>query len=124
MGKLLLSTLPEDDIAARLPRGEWESFTGSTLTTPAALKKDLKKIRDRGYAVDDNERSVGLRCVAAGIEIDGRVTAAISLSGPAAEFTPARQKEYAAELHGLASRLADDPDFVVAIGSLATSLRP
>lgn len=123
LGKMLLSGLSDEDALGRLPASPWESFTPHTLTEPPAFKKDLKRIRERGYAVDDNERSAGLRCVAVGIRIDERLLAAVSLSGPAAEFTPARQKEYVTELSGLADRLSADQDFVVAITNLTSTLR-
>lgn len=123
LGKLLLSDLPEEDALSRLPAEPWESFTPGTLTGLAALKKDLKKVRERGYAVDDNERSVGLRCVAVGISVEEQLVAAVSLSGPAAEFTSPRQKEYVTQLSSLADRLSDDEDFVVAITNLISTLR-
>lgn len=123
LGKVLLAQLDDAEVATRLPKQDWERFTPSTITQLSDLRRELKKVRSRGYAVDDNERSTGLRCVAVGIEIEGSVLAAVSLSGPAAEFGPARQKEYFATLTGLAKALQNDQDFVVAISNLTAQLR-
>lgn len=123
LGKVLLAGLDDASATRRLPAAPWEGFTPSTITELPELLRELKKVRSRGYAIDDNERSTGLRCIAAGIEIDGTVLAAVSLSGPAAEFGPARQKEYAGVLTRLAEALGQDQDFVVAISNLTAQLR-
>ena len=123
LGKVLLAGLDDEDASSRLPEGTWESFTPSTITTLPDFLRELKKVRTRGYAIDDNERSTGLRCIAVGIEIEGSMLAAVSLSGPSAEFGPTRQKEYASELGRLAESLQQDQDFVVAISNLTAQLR-
>ena len=53
-----------------------------------ALRSHLAQVREQGYAIDNEESMVGLRCVAAPVLDDrNRVVAAMSASGPAAEFT-------------------------------------
>jgi len=65
-------------IAAGLPRR-----TPNTITDGARLRKDLAKIRARGYSVDEVENEPGIRCVGAAVfGPDGSPVAAISLSGP------------------------------------------
>ena len=125
LGKVLLAGLNDEDAASTADRRVvGERSPPSTITTlPDFLRRDLKKVRTRGYAIDDNERSIGLRCVAVGIEIEGSMLAAVSLSGPSAEFGPTRQKEYASELGRLAESLQQDQDFVVAISNLTAQLR-
>lgn len=123
LGKVLLAGLDDDAVARRLPEPPWPAFTPQTITDLPDLLRELKKVRSRGYAIDDNERSTGLRCIAVGIEIEGSLLAAVSLSGPSAEFGPARQKEYASVLTRLADDLRGDSDFVVAITSLTAQLR-
>ncbi len=62
--------------------------TDRTITTIGVLRTHLAQIREQGYAVDNEESVIGLRCVAAPIFDDrNRVVAAISASGPAAEFS-------------------------------------
>lgn len=123
LGKLLLSALEPEQVAQLMPQDPWEKHTESTITTLDGLTAELQKIRQRGYALDDNERSPGLKCVAVGIMINNTTPAAVSLSGPAAEFTAAQQKLYVARLTSLAEQLAADPDFVVTITRLTSGLR-
>jgi IclR family acetate operon transcriptional repressor len=73
------------------------------LTTIDRLQKELFLIRKRGFAIDNEEFELGVRCVAAAIVSgDGRPVAAISVSGPANRLTRAR----AMELGPLVSELA------------------
>ncbi len=123
LGKLLLSELPPDQVADRLPPEPWAAFTDNTITTLPDLRRDLKRNERRGYALDDNERSIGLRCVAVGVRIGADCLAAVSVSGPSGEFTPARQHEYATALRAVATAMADDPDFGAALRIVHRSLR-
>ncbi|HLI13512.1 MAG TPA: IclR family transcriptional regulator C-terminal domain-containing protein [Alphaproteobacteria bacterium] len=91
VGKALLSVLPDAEIAAILHRRGLPRFTRNTVDTPARLKQDLALARERGYALDDEEQAIGLRCVAAPIHDEyGEPLAAISLSGPKARITDDR----------------------------------
>jgi DNA-binding IclR family transcriptional regulator len=63
-------------------------FTANTITDPARLQEDLASIRAKGYAIDDEESEMGLRCVAAPIrDHTGLVSAAISVSAPVQRMT-------------------------------------
>lgn len=87
LGKVLLSGLPDEQLEEIVERQELPGRTDRTITTIGALRVQLEEIREQGYAIDNEESVVGLRCVAAPIFDDrNRVTAAISASGPAAEF--------------------------------------
>ncbi|GIF65625.1 IclR family transcriptional regulator [Asanoa ishikariensis] len=123
LGKVLLSALPDDQVAAAVPAEPFAAFTDSTMTTLADLRKDLKKVARRGFALDDSERSVGLRCVAVPVRIDGDCLAAISVSGPSGEFSTAKQQVYVAALDEAAKAVTDDPDFVTALRIVHRSLR-
>ncbi len=91
VGKALLAALPESEVARILHRGGLPRLTANTIDTPARLKRELVSTRERGYALDDEEQAVGLRCVAAAIYDEyGEPLAAISLSGPKARITDAR----------------------------------
>lgn len=82
IGKALLSAQGEDRLAAVLSH-PLERFTPQTLTTPDALRRALDEARRQGYAVDDEERTPGMRCVAAPIlNMHGEAVAGISVSGP------------------------------------------
>ena len=59
-----------------------EKFTDKTLVTREALLEEMRKIRDQGYAYDDEERMVGVRCVAAPVfNSHKEVIGAIGISG-------------------------------------------
>lgn len=122
LGKVLLSGLAADELPGRLPVEPYATFTDKTITSLTELSADLRKVRRRGYGVDDNERSVGLRCLAVPLELDGRTVAALSVSGPAAEFGAAAQRDYYQQVAAAAQRLLESPDFVTAIGQLTATL--
>ncbi|MFI5913078.1 IclR family transcriptional regulator [Dactylosporangium sp. NPDC051541] len=124
LGKMLLSELPDGDLAALVPAEPFPAFAENTLTTLADLRKDLKRTAKRGFALDDNERSIGLRCCAVGVRIGGELLAAVSVSGPAGEFTAQKQQEYVAALDEVAKAMSDDPDFTAALRIVHRSLRP
>jgi DNA-binding IclR family transcriptional regulator len=64
-------------------------FTPTSLTTLAALERDLDRVRRHGVAFDNEEAEPGLRCVAAGIRDDtGELVAGISVSAPADRYNP------------------------------------
>jgi hypothetical protein len=67
------------------------SYTPRTIVDPRLLWKELENIRQRGYAIDDEEYSPGIRCVGAPIRnASGRVFASISVSGPTRRMTKAK----------------------------------
>jgi IclR family transcriptional regulator, acetate operon repressor len=57
-------------------------LTGKTITSLPALRNELATIRKRGYAVDDEEHVVGVRCIASPVfDETGEVVAAVSVTG-------------------------------------------
>lgn len=84
IGKALLAWYPEDRVKGMIKRQGLERFTSLTHTSDVALLRDLARIRDRGFAIDDQERAEGMRCVAAPIfNAHGEPVAGVSVSGPA-----------------------------------------
>ena len=118
LGKALLADLPD----AALPAEPFPAFTARTITSVDDLHRDLRRTARRGYALDEGEHSFGLRCVAVPVRVDGRCLAALSVSGPAGEFTSARQHEYVALLDEAAKIMPDDPDFTTALRIVHRSL--
>jgi DNA-binding IclR family transcriptional regulator len=89
-GKVLLAHLPKDAIESHLTR-ELPSFTDRTITDPTQLRQELRKIREQGYAVVQEELEEGLNAIAAPIQDHrGRVIAAVSVSGPSYRVSPPR----------------------------------
>ncbi|SDA62080.1 IclR family transcriptional regulator [Sinorhizobium sp. NFACC03] len=83
IGKAILSTWSDKEIAQLLGGRELAHFTDKTRDTLPALLKDIQEIRHRGWSVDDEEHTLGMRCVAAPIFNEyGETIAGISISGP------------------------------------------
>ncbi len=84
VGKVLLAALsPEELNTFLLTKVPIKSFTQNTITRPEKLRKVLDQIRLQGYALDNEEYSEGLMCVAGPIfNHSGTVVGAISISGP------------------------------------------
>jgi Transcriptional regulator len=105
VGKALLATLPPAEARALITRTGLPAATPHTITDPDALMRELDRIRARGYAVDDAEQELGVRCVA--VAIPGAPSAtAISVSGPAARVTWEAVENFAPRLRAAAEALA------------------
>lgn len=124
LGKVLLAHISPELLPACTPPEPFPSFTDHTTTTLEQLSDELDSTRKRGYALDDNERSAGLRCVAVPLLADGECLAAISVSGPSGEFAPPQREQYVSALQTAAQALAADPDFDAALRIVHRSLRP
>jgi IclR family acetate operon transcriptional repressor len=84
IGKALLAWYAEDRARKILARQGLKGFTALSITSEETLFDDLTKTRERGYAVDDQERAEGMRCVAAPIfNAHAEPVAGLSVSGPA-----------------------------------------
>ena len=94
VGKAMLAGMPERRVEQILERRGLPRFTERTIDSPKALYDELALTRRRGYALDDEEHHVGLRCVAAAIfDENAQALAAISLSGPTARMVDERLGE-------------------------------
>jgi len=88
MGKVFLAQLSDKQLDRRIKRKRLEKRTANTITDTDKLKQHLKVIRQKGFAVDDEENEKGIRCVGAPIfNQQGQVIAAISISGPTVRIT-------------------------------------
>ncbi len=104
VGKVLLANLPDEDVDRILRERSLTRFTPNTITDRGALRVELERIRERGYALDNEEIERGLKCVAAPIrEASGRVVAAVSISGPKFRF----DEDETASLVSLVRRAAE-----------------
>ncbi len=87
-GKVLLAFLPEDKREEVISRLDLVKYTNETITDPDNLRKELKRVREDGYAVDWGEREEHVRCIAAPIlNHEGRAIASVSISGPSNRIT-------------------------------------
>ncbi len=87
IGKIFLSEMSEEDLAYYLKTHRLKQYTPKSLKTESALKEELLKIKERGWAMDDEEHEVNIRCIAAPIkDHTGSTVAAISVSWPTFRF--------------------------------------
>jgi DNA-binding IclR family transcriptional regulator len=83
LGKAMAAFRTEDEICQWIRTYGLKPITGATITDEDAFLQELRNIRSRGYAVDNGEFEVSVRCVAAPIrDRTGAVIAAVSISGP------------------------------------------
>lgn len=86
VGKAMLALLPEGRVRALVARTGLPRYTGTTLTSVDALLQDLAATRRRGFAIDDGEKEIGVRCIA--VAVPGHsAPAAVSISGPSVRMT-------------------------------------
>lgn len=105
VGKALLSQLPDAEVSALLARTGTPARTPNTIVEPARVLEAVRTTRDRGYAIDDAEQELGVRCVA--VPILGTPTmTAVSVSGPASRLTPDADAQIAPTLRTVAARIA------------------
>ena len=94
VGKAMLANMPQQRVTRILQQRGLARYTDRTIDNPAMLRDELEQVRQQGYALDDEEHAVGLRCVAAPIfDENGQALAAISLSGPKARIVDSRLGE-------------------------------
>ena len=81
VGKAILATLPEEQVLSIVGSLGMPTPTEKSLGAPEELLTDLERIRERGYAVDDEEQEIGVRCFSVALP-DTATPTAISVSGP------------------------------------------
>lgn len=86
VGKALLAQLPENEALATVRRTGMPAATDRTITTREEFATELDRIRERGYAIDDGEQEIGVRCLAVPVR-GGPAMMAVSISGPEARVS-------------------------------------
>lgn len=107
IGKALLAQMTPEARARAYAAGGLERFTDRTLTDPERLAEDLARVAARGYAIDDEEKTEGMRCIAAPVfDLHGETVAGISVSGPSARVSRADLERLAADVTDAARDLS------------------
>ncbi|WP_127130225.1 IclR family transcriptional regulator [Georgenia sp. SYP-B2076] len=92
LGKAILAEREGADRSEHIP-AELTALTTHTITDRQQLEADLALARERGYAVDEQENSLGLRCFAVALRYSAPAVDALSTSVPLARLTPERETE-------------------------------
>lgn len=91
VGKAILAALPEPKAEEIWAQSRIIRRTDNTITAFAQLQAQFAGIRSRGYAVDDEENELGVRCIAASIlDYAGNAAGAFSISAPSGRMDDAR----------------------------------
>jgi IclR family transcriptional regulator, acetate operon repressor len=106
LGKSMLAAMRPEEVGRILQAKGMARFTRKTIDTPARMAIHLSEVKALSYAVDDEEHSPGLRCVAAAVLNEhGEPIGAISISGPAIRVTRERLPQMGALVRAIASEL-------------------
>jgi IclR family acetate operon transcriptional repressor len=119
VGKAVLATYSDEDVNAIIRHHGMPRLTEKSIVRPSELFRQLKAIRCQGYAVDDEEACMGLRCVAAVVYNDcSEPLAAISVSGMTSRVTGERLPELGRIVCEAAA------DLTVALGGVRPQAKP
>lgn len=114
VGRAMIAFLDEKEIEEIWKSSKIEKLTKNTITDLEVFKKELKTIRRKGYAQDDEENELGVRCVGAPIfNLHGEVEGAISISGPSIRVTKARAEKIAKEVKKYSDMISKELGYMV-----------
>lgn len=107
-GKTILAFKAEEDRNEILNKLNLESFTANTITDKKKLIEEMEEIRKNGYGTDNEERELGVSCIAAPIfDLNNEVMASISISGPTARFTEENKEGWIKDTLKVAKEVTD-----------------
>lgn len=107
VGKVLLAALPSGKVTEILKSKGLYKLTENTITSLEKLQKELEKIRENGFAIDNEEYEVGAKCIAGPIrDYTNVVVAAISISGSSARLLEERLSELAEVVKEIALKIS------------------
>lgn len=87
-GKALLAALPDDELDRYFAESVREKFGPATITSEKAMRKQIAETRRTGYAITDEEYSLGIRSIGHAVTIDGEVVGSLSCAIPKVRWTP------------------------------------
>lgn len=120
VGKAILATKPDDEVRELLKHTGMPRRTEHTLTTPKLLFADLQRVRECGYALDNGEQELGVRCVALAVPGAPRPMA-LSMSGPLTRMSDAMVDKAAPILRKAAEKIGSELSGPVPLSVAATA---
>jgi DNA-binding IclR family transcriptional regulator len=112
-GKSLLAFQPEVQLRQILARLNFKPVTEHTITDPKKFQGQLVQIRQVGYALDDEENELGIRCIGSPIyDHAGRLAGALSISGWTITMTRERVPQLAPELILTSQKISKELGFI------------
>jgi DNA-binding IclR family transcriptional regulator len=111
VGKVLLAFASEQKQEHILNRKSFAHYTNRTITSPNLLRKELMKVRQRGYAVDDEEEELEVRCVAAPVfNQSGEFMAGLAIAGTVGQIREENIEELARYVIQASNRIFRCPE--------------
>lgn len=108
VGKALAAYLPKDTLAQYVEMHGMPATTENAITTPEAFRKFLANVREIGYAIEDEEGEIGIRCIAAPIfDHRGLVCAAISVTALRNELPSMSYREVGLRIRDVALQISE-----------------
>lgn len=99
VGKSILATMTDEEVLKIWEKSDIKRYTEHTVVELGPLFRELEEIRRRGYAMDNEENELGVRCIGAVVrDYTGHGKAALSISAPIARMTDMRIEQLAQEL--------------------------
>lgn len=91
IGKALLAEMDDARLDRVLPKAKLEVFTEHTIADAGAMRREIQAIAGRGFSIDGEEKTLGMRCIAAAVfDVNQEAIAGISVSGPTSRVGPAQ----------------------------------
>lgn len=107
LGKAMMAHLPAEQADALINAFSYQPYTPKTVTSAEQLREELARVRREGYAIDDEESVLGVRCLAVAVlNYEHRPIAGISISGPISRMSNARLEEFVAAIRTAAWQTA------------------
>ena len=108
LGKIFLAGLPEKEFLRLIRMKGLPRLTEHTLTARTLVVEEINRVRKQGWAMDNQENEIEGRCIGAPITMpDGRVVAALSISGPVFRMDVARAKALVPQLKAFCAEISD-----------------
>jgi IclR family pca regulon transcriptional regulator len=108
MGKAILAFMPEGRVKEIIKKTNWLALTPYTILKKNDLKKELQKVREQGFAMNNEELAIGLRSVAAPVRnYRGEVMGAVNIAVPSSRVSLKRlEHEMAIKVMGTANKIS------------------
>jgi len=108
LGKVLLASLSDREFKNLYKSNEpIISLTSNSISSLEELKKQLKKIKKQGYAIDMGEYKIGINCLSVPIFYRNQAIAAISITGPASRFNLSEMRKTRSKLISIAKEISN-----------------
>ena len=112
VGKALIAFLPEEELDYLIREHGLLRHNEKTNTSSRRLREEFSKVRRLGYAFDDEEDEIGLRCIGAPVfEQVGKVVASVSVAGTVRQIHPQNRRLIAEQVQQTASRISHELGF-------------